>query len=308
MSDTIIIGAGLAGALAGALTPNATLFEAGMANSISHNALLRFRTGKIGDALNIPFKAVTVRKGVVEGNHVYTESGLRQINQYSKKVIGRLTDRSIANLEPCTRFIAPEDFHRQLLDRCHGRVVFDHVVMSITAELFDGDVVRNGPIISTVPMPVLQRMTGHITEHEFKHAPIFVERYRVESSEAHQTLYFPAPDMGIYRASLTGPLLIIEAVKAPTHEEVTHVLEMFGLSWADAIGMNSSHQRYGKILPIHDAERKKALLDFTLRFNIFSLGRFACWRNILLDDVYEDLFKIRSMMGLNFYDTMRSIA
>jgi hypothetical protein len=49
------------------------------------------------------------------------------------------------------------------------------------------------------------------------------------------------------------------------------------------------------------------LYTITVQHDIFSLGRFACWRNILLDDVYHDVRRIEQMTSMNNYDLMRSV-
>ncbi len=51
-----------------------------------------------------------------------------------------------------------------------------------------------------------------------------------------------------------------------------------------------------------DAPRKALLHHLTITHGIYSLGRFATWRNILLDDVYEDVFAIRKMIHQSHYD------
>jgi hypothetical protein len=49
------------------------------------------------------------------------------------------------------------------------------------------------------------------------------------------------------------------------------------------------------------------MYEMTTRFGIYSLGRFATWRNILLDDVLNDIFRIREMMNGTDYDFVRKL-
>ena len=44
----------------------------------------------------------------------------------------------------------------------------------------------------------------------------------------------------------------------------------------------------------------------TVDHGVYSLGRFATWRNILLDDVVKDIDVIKSMMGQDKYGLIRS--
>ena len=42
--------------------------------------------------------------------------------------------------------------------------------------------------------------------------------------------------------------------------------------------------------------RKELIHRLSMEANVYSLGRFATWRNILLDDVVEDARRIQRMM------------
>ncbi len=65
---------------------------------------------------------------------------------------------------------------------------------------------------------------------------------------------------------------------------------------------SSVEQEYGKIAPVDDLPRKALLARLTDRHNIFSLGRFATWRNILLDDVAHDATVVKRLMALGSYE------
>ena len=53
--------------------------------------------------------------------------------------------------------------------------------------------------------------------------------------------------------------------------------------------MTDSHQEFGKIRPIDENIRKEFIFQMTSKHNIYSVGRFATWRQLLLDDVVDDL-------------------
>jgi len=42
-------------------------------------------------------------------------------------------------------------------------------------------------------------------------------------------------------------------------------------------------------------------------YNVYSLGRYATWRNILLDDVYHDINVIKQLMDSDGYYTGKMI-
>jgi hypothetical protein len=143
---------------------------------------------------------------------------------------------------------------------------------------------------------------------EFSRSPITVYRYRIEGADLFQTIYFPALEIPVYRASITGDLLIVEAMTSIEPNQLAFwlvsVLKAFGLeSRADAI-WNASlppvKQEFGKIVPVDDGLRKGMLFLLSQQHNVFSVGRFATWRNILLDDVVHDLRVVQEFVSKGF--------
>tara|TARA_R110002020_G_scaffold90683_6_gene220857 strand:+ start:15425 stop:16330 length:906 start_codon:yes stop_codon:yes gene_type:complete len=287
-----IYGAGLAGLLAGCHFQRATIYEAGDKLNQSHKAVLRFRSNEVGESVGIDFDKVKVHKGIWDGDFV--EPNIRYANWYSEKVIGRLADRSIWNLETVERFIAPEDFLLELAEKCEGRVKWNHKVTP--EEMKDSSV----PAISTIPMMVTGEMLGikQVALHwpEFNSAPIVVERFRIKDANVYQTIYYPSPATSLYRASITKDLLIAEYIDEP---DEYNFFQSFGISRNDCVKIEKSNQRHGKIAPINDDWRKSFIYDLSINHNIYSLGRFGTWRNLLLDDVLKDINVLKKLMKNN---------
>lgn len=283
-----IVGAGLAGLLAAHAWPRAAVLEAAPAPAAAHRALLRFRSEAVSALTGIAFRRVRVHKSVWHAG-AHRPIDIQLANMYARKVMGALVgDRSIWQLDPVDRFIAPESLYDQLVEtigpRIHWGTPADFVGMRASA------------CISTAPMPVVLDALS-IPKVEFRRAPITVYRYRVPGADVFQTIYFPGARHSVYRASITGNLLIVEhAAQAHEHGEwLEDVLEAFGIDAADPI--DQATQRYGKIAPINEAWRKNALLTLTARHGVYSLGRFATWRNILLDDVVHDISVIKALIA-----------
>ena len=296
-----IFGAGLAGLLAGCAFPEAELFEAGDARQSKHKAVLRFRTPSVGEAVGIEFRKVRVNKGLwFDGRSVLPT--IQTANWYSLKVAGRLFDRSIWNLDPVDRWIAPEDLLPQLAARCASRIHWSTPVTDSDIELHR---VR-GPIISTLPMPIMLALVGSADTPSprptFDHLPITVQRWRIPDADVFQTVYFPNPDVSLYRASITGNLLIAESVGAATPSYHEQMFAAFGLVEDNGEPLGSAKQSYGKIAPINEHWRKAFIFELSQRHSIFSLGRFGTWRNILLDDVLHDIGIVRRLIGQGSYD------
>lgn len=306
-----IYGAGIAGLLAGNIFQQAKIYEAGDASQAQHKAVLRFRSDAVGKAVGIDFRKVTVHKGLwYEGEFV--SPNIQLANFYSAKVIGRLADRSIWNLQPVERYIAPEDFVAQLAERCGDRVQWNTPLMA-------DDIFGAPPevdAISTLPMSVVAQMfnnryfvdpTTDTIAPSFHYAPIVVKRGRVLGDcDVFQTVYFPSRNTTMYRATITGDLLIVEFMGEPESQNwKLDVGKAFGLLQSSIEWTESAKQRFGKIAPIDDAWRRHFQLRLSLEHRIFSLGRFGTWRNLLLDDVLQDIGVIKRLMNSTRYDQIK---
>jgi len=291
-----IVGAGMAGLIAAHNFRGAHIVEKQSGLPDNHNALLRFRTDNISNITKIPFKKVTVRKAIVHNNVFADFPNPYLANQYSLKVTGELIDRSIWNVETETRYIAPADFVKQLGDGPHIDYNTDWEPHNISE-----------PVISTIPMPVLMRKLEWPDIPKFSSKPIWALSAQLEgfSSNVCQTIYFTSLEVPQYRASLIGQSLIIECIDNPASTEdslvamAQEVLEFFGIptGLAEITNLVLKEQKFGKIVPIDDELRKDFMYTATRDFNIYSLGRFATWKQILLDDLVQDMEIIKSLVS-----------
>lgn len=291
-----IIGAGLSGLIAGALIPGSEIYERQSYLPNNHGAVLRFRSNKIARALNIPFKEVRVTKAIwYKGKEVPPSP--RMQNYYSYKVTGQYGQRSINNIEPVTRYIAPPDFIARLgkLNKIHYDFTFP---IGDFWNFYE-------PVISTIPLPVLLGAINspYCPGQDFRRQSIWTDKLKFDNVDLYQTVYFPGNETPVYRASFTGDTLILEATAdTDTDWVLDEVLNAFGI-WGDwnREGLSTKEQYYGKIVEIDNSLRRSVLGSLTHDYNIYSLGRFATWRNILLDDVYEDIFKIMELVAMDKY-------
>lgn len=283
----IIIGAGMAGLLAANLLRHRSplILEAQEALPNNHSAVLRFRSPEIGDLLHIPFKKVKMIKASVPWLNPVADA-----MAYSRKVSGTSrSDRSISSITPEThdRWIAPPDF----IPRMAKGLDIRYQVSKIP---FDTKV------LSTIPMPSLLDILDYPTPLKFGYITGYNIRARLENVDAYVSLYVPNPDYLFNRISITGDELIIEfslSPKAPLEVNVDHIgdaLELLGMKGTKTSDVEVKVQKYQKILPIDEEERKKAIYwASTIKGKAWQLGRYATWRpGLLMDDLVKDIRKI----------------
>lgn len=294
----IIVGAGLSGLIAAHAWPRAEVLESNGQHQ-QHVALLRFRSSCVGELVGIPFRQVTVHKGIYYRGR-FRAPNIQLANFYSQKVLNTISDRSIWKLTAAQRYIAPPNFYEQLVESVGRRIQWRTALAEFS---------RGPNWISTIPLPLALRFAHIDHQMNFNRAPIEVWRYTIPTCDTFQTIYFPDPETPIYRASITGNVLIVETVPYQREEEratyprgFQEVAEAFALP-TSLTELGRVEQRYGKIQETaNDAERKDAIFKLSYEHNVFSLGRFATWRNILLDDVVGDINVLRRMIRASDYD------
>jgi hypothetical protein len=205
------------------------------------------------------------------------------------------------SLEPSVRYIAPDDFTTTL-----ARGLRVELGKGVTLEMIQLWAGEGEAIVSTIPMPVLMKIVGWDTGLHFEHQPIWSLRTRITHpfTEVYQTIYYPG-DEPWYRASITGDLLIIESL-----QEIPRQHADIPVGWAETVlrsdfGIQDPHysfptvhhQSFGKIAPCEDSERKAFILAMTDKWGLYSLGRFGTWRQILLDDLVQDIRIIDAMIS-----------
>lgn len=309
MTDSVIIGAGLAGLITACKIKDVPIMESGERIE-QHKALLRFRDKSVSELTGIPFQEVTVHKEIHAGNTPHHRCTIAMANMYARKVSGRLQGRSIWNLDTVKRYVAPMDFYDQLVDRLEDRIHWQTPLMKLSS------LAEKGPyqqVISTIPMPVMMRACGmEPAGFEFSKSEIHVARYKLPKGSAiYQTVYYPEPDLRVFRASITGDLLIVESMTGQPADvftwrkdsigELNMVASHFGLHRDDLVELDAVDQKYGKIVELPREQREAVLYELTRDFGVFSIGRFATWRNILLDDVAKDIEMVEKLIKASTY-------
>jgi hypothetical protein len=305
-----IIGAGLAGLITACKFKDAEIYES-CTRMQQHRALLRFRTLDVSNLTGIPFKEVTVHKEIDYYGKTYRQCTIEFANRYSRKVSGALGSHSIWDLDTVNRYIAPPNFYDILVDRHAARIAWE-------TPMEPGDIRRGNhhKFINTSPLPVIMDVCGlEKVSFDFRKKAIRVDRYALPpGTDIFQTVYFPEETLRTFRASITGDVLIVESMvseddgylwRLDENLEFYAVLEAFGLDGLSTEirekKIDSTPQKYGKIVPLPHEQREAILYELTREFNVFSIGRFATWRNILLDDLVNDIYVVDRLLAASAY-------
>jgi hypothetical protein len=309
-----IFGAGMAGLLAANMLrryePEVHELQASL--PYNHGALLRFRTDAVARATGQPFRKVKVHKAVLWNGRLHDNPTLQMANSYSFKVTGRILARSILDISSVDRWIAPPDFIEKMtkginITYCSG----------LSRSWVLGRSLFTEPYISTIPMSFLMDMV------EWEGKPIFLYDSIVSITvkiidpmvDIYQTIYSAnINEPGWYRASIIGSYLILEymtdnlwndvAFSEMDKADIEHAaikdtegaLALFGIKHSEIGTINAKFQKFGKLKPIDDTQRRSFITGMTQQYGIYSLGRFATWRQILLDDVVKDVEIIDSFI------------
>lgn len=300
MTRVDVVGAGMAGLLAAAMLRKQckVVHEAAPELPNNHSAVLRFRSSVVADTLNIPFKRVEAIKAVENWRNPIADA-----MAYSVKTNGTATLRSVlaADGKAKERFIAPSDLIARMAEMVEAPIMLGHE-FSFGSGAFRAD--ENGPIISTIPMPVLMKRLGYDREISFRWRAGHNVVAQLEGVDAYCSLYVPDPSNPAARISITGDQLVAECYGGQKPGEAEGLI--FARECAEQMGIHHScvrsaytkEQSYAKILPIDEGERRRFIMWASDEHGVYSLGRFATWRpGLLLDDVVNDVRVIQRLIN-----------
>lgn len=307
--NTNILGAGMAGLLAANMMrrKKPLVVEAKADLPDLHKAVLRFRNTSVSDVTGIPFEKIRVDKSMMTERGFVNQPTVFDANNYSLKATGGLENRSVWNLEKSQRYLAPDNFVELMASSTKINFGIKIGLGDLKSFKEEGDLT-----ISTIPMPIMMGIVGWDSFIDFKAncKPIWVLRATLKRplSKIHQTIYNTDISTAWYRGSIHRGDLMIECDVDPTTIS-DYVVESFikclcNLPMKEVVLTEPTchMQPLGKILSIDEQQRKDFIWHLTQEYNIYSLGRFATWRNLLLDSIVSDVRVIEKLSGTSHYN------
>ena len=301
----VILGAGIAGALAYGYfrVQDPAVYEKSKSTSVEkHKAIMRVKSPIVGRILGCNSEKIFVTKEVYFEGQLFGSSNIMMKNLYSLKISGSILERSISDLRNCERYLLEETRVPALYEHEFIGVDEESCLLKFLNHADNQILLRGYPwCISTLPMPILLKLLNIDVGIKFKVDPIYVLRREISfDSKVNQTIYFPEAEKRVYRATLQKKLLIIESYGGyPCDGEVEVILSCFGILEKDQKEIERKKQNYGKLVSIDDDIRKAIIMELTDKYRIYSLGRFAVWKNVRTDDLISDLKRIKEMITVS---------
>ena len=316
-----IIGAGLAGLLAGVMMRDRVLriYEKQLSLPHNHTAVMRFRSRAVSDATNIPFRKVPVAWAIQRNRYKINDLALAM--QYSWNCTGvydptRSIARFLSGIFVDERYVSPPDLPTLLANKLMAPITYNFDFLPINFKLAK-------PTISTIPMPVLAKKLGYEFQSKFRHkkgincVALVEHRSQLAPIDCYATVYLH--NHPFQRITITGDRIIAESY---TYEhdggvESTYLETVFNDIIPVVLGLQDigfkdfqiHEQKYAKIVKIDESERKQFIRFATRQYGIYSLGRYATWRpGLLLDDLVQDIRLITDMLDGGGRDLIHNYA
>ena len=258
----------------------------------SHRSILRCRDPKMLNELKIPYEEIKISKGIIYNNQFLTECNLKLNNIYSQKVNkGVVRGKSILNIKDDIRYQPSGDMF-ELLTK--GIEYNENVNWK--------DIIHSNKLIAScldINQVMKELNINNIYEYG-KHFKIWIVTVDIlEDIGIYQTLYYLGSEP-YYRVSLEMRKLTVEFIQDPFEfdmNDLEKILLDFGINAKiDRSSIILSGMEYGKMVNMQDNLRKGVIGYLTEKYNIFSFGRKGLWKSILLEDVYEDLLKMKTLI------------
>src|SRR4030042_3226346 len=316
----VIIGSGIAGTMAynyfRALDPEVYEARENRQAFSDNEAIIRMKNPAVGFLFGADMKEVEIEKWIFDNGKYYSQPTPEFVCSYSQKVAKSITSRSIENLGKVKRYLV-----NTKLNIPENKIKYKHKLFDVD-DIVSDDVnyhslsihdgiksyldIKYDVCINTIPLPVITNMFGSKTEKHkngtFKSLDIYTRKILFTPDlyvDKYYTVYIPDQDSSIYRVNLSPEGIIFESTEEigiGQCEDLAYSLFRIYPMHYDTKQSVCKKISEKKILNIDSGIRKRLLYQLTSNHSIYSLGRYAIWKNIGTDDLMQDLIKIGQMI------------
>lgn len=294
----IIVGAGWAGMIAAERWSEARIYEIRSPSECSAN-FIRMRADSLANALKLPATKVTAYSCVlsIDGDSFsYRDQATpADMINYSRKVIGVLSARSIMSTGRHTRWVVGADALLELRHRHRSRIKYNAVLAPSHWADPSIQIINTAPLecaADALEIPLSHGVAAHTVT--LIRAPVLGA-----DSSLSVTLYVPSPDTPVSRITLSEGWLVLEL----THPvpSTASVIELARASLGlhpHELGEPQSITQPSKLAP-QSEEARAVIYAMSINHNVWSLGRHATARpGVLIEHLPHDCDVISRLIAL----------
>ena len=268
--------------------PTSEIYEISSPSAHSGN-FIRMRADALANRLKLPATKVTAYSCVLstheDGSFSYHEQATpADMINYSRKVVGVLSARSIMSCGLRTRWVLGADALLELRQRHRSRISFNAALP--LSHWTDPSI----PVVNTAPIAVAAGILDIPLSVIPAHSAIIV-RAPVPASDSSLsvTLYVPSPAIPVTRITLSEGWLVLELNRAgyPDSAAIEFARKALGLL-PHEIGAAQRTVQPSKLAP-QTEEIRTLIYAMSANYNVWSLGRHATARHdVLIEHLPHD--------------------
>lgn len=323
--DVVIIGANISGILMALRVEQeknplcAAIFESSDADKRLENSdKIPFYINRCVDIPHIEWKHREIKTQMWDNYSFCSEPNELQKAAYAQKITGRICKTTLDNITYAKTIFIPSDLHTEgrqkvilsstyknlktTIIRFNRRII---EVDMINNEIHDdnGNTTKYKYLISTIPLPQffsLAKISTKLNLPCYK-KDFYINIKNVSQLEKYHVIYCADPQVRINRIAYLGDKLymespeklFLEALNSTEQVFVEHSKEVFGLTDLSFDFENAQYPRFVE----NDLDETNRLIAYLKEYGIYLLGRYANWRFLLTEDIWDKTKEIICEIG-----------
>ena len=313
--DVIIIGANISGALMALRLEQEknqfkiVVFEkTGISECYKNSDIIPFYINRRVDIPNIEWKCVSITTQLWDNYMFFSVADEKQRAMYAKKITGRHCKTTLDSITHKKTIFIPTNHkvdgrQKVILSSSYDSlkttsIYFSRQVISIDInkkEVHDnhGNTVKYKYLISTIPLPQLLSMLNITSEFELPcyKKDFYINIIETDLANKYHVIYCSDPKVRINRIAYLRNKLYIESpikiqlntLNSTERAFIEHSKKTFRVADLPLQFKNASYPRFVE----NDADETNRFTEFLKIHDVFLLGRYASWRFLLTEDIWD---------------------